>query len=294
MSTKNHILVPIDYSEYSKQAAIYAIQLAGIFHADVKLFHSYYYPTFELAEITGANFTFSEIKDNVLQGLEETERTKIEIFENEINEEINKKQLNIKIEHIVMPGIPDDELAKITRQFKPLLIVMGIESNEQIHRPIFGTTAEAILRKCKVPVLILPANHLPDVEKPIPYVSYVTHFDESDFTSLTKLITIVNGLKSGIQCVHITSNPESELEKVRLEGLKVYLNSVYHFSNVKCHLLLNKDLQDKLTEEIIQGHIHILAFTLKKRNFLSKTLLKPTLARKIFYNLPVPLLVFHE
>lgn len=291
---ENFILVPIDYSEYSKKAAIYAIHLARKFNAEVKLFHSYYYPTFEIAEITGSSITFNDIKTSVLQNLETGERAKIEAFESQIRDEITREKLNVNIEHIVMPGIPDDELAKITQKYKPLFMVMGIESNENIHRPIFGTTAEAILKKCKVPIFILPADNMPNVNDSIPTISYVTHFDESDFSSLTKLVGIANGMKCGIDCLHITSDPESELEIVRLEGLRSYFKSVYKFDKVSCVSVFNKELHDQLSDMVQKAHINILSFTLPKRSLLSKKLLKPTIARKIFYNLQVPLLVFHR
>lgn len=292
--SENYILVPIDYSEYSKHAAIYAIHLARNFNAEVKLFHSYYYPTFEIAEITGSSITFNDIKNSVLENLETGEREKIEAFEREIRDEMAAKKLDVTIEHIVIPGVPEDELAKLTQKYMPIFMVMGIESNENIHRPIFGTTAEAILKKCKVPIFILPATNMPDAQDAIPDISYVTHFDESDFSSLTKLIGIANGINCGIDCLHITTAPDSELEMVRLEGLRSYFKSVYSFEKVSCMSIHNKDVHDQLSNMVKEKKISILAFTLPKRNFLSKHLLKPTLARKIFYTLPVPLLVFHR
>ncbi len=48
------ILVPVDFSEYSKNACFYALNLARKLRADIKILHVYYAPIVDLVPITDA------------------------------------------------------------------------------------------------------------------------------------------------------------------------------------------------------------------------------------------------
>ena len=59
------ILVPVDYSECSTFACRYAIKIACKVGAEIKFFHTYYSPAFDLIELAGAVQTQSQLREEV-------------------------------------------------------------------------------------------------------------------------------------------------------------------------------------------------------------------------------------
>jgi nucleotide-binding universal stress UspA family protein len=56
------ILVPVDYSECSRFACRYAIKIACKLGVEIRLFHTYYSPAFDLIELAGAVQTQSQLR----------------------------------------------------------------------------------------------------------------------------------------------------------------------------------------------------------------------------------------
>ena len=74
------ILVPVDYSDCSTFACRYAIKIACKLGAEIKFFHSYYSPAFDLIELAGAVQTQSQLREEVTSNLEESEKSTAESF----------------------------------------------------------------------------------------------------------------------------------------------------------------------------------------------------------------------
>ena len=68
------ILVPVDYSECAAFASRYAIKIACKTGAEIRFFHTYYSPAFDLIELAGAVQTQSQLREEVTSNLEETEK----------------------------------------------------------------------------------------------------------------------------------------------------------------------------------------------------------------------------
>src|SRR5512145_2730890 len=78
------ILAPVEYSACSNDACKYAIKIACKLRAEIKFFHTYYSPAFDLIELAGAVQTQSQLRDEVTVSLEETEKKTIENFINDL------------------------------------------------------------------------------------------------------------------------------------------------------------------------------------------------------------------
>ena len=74
------ILVPVDYSECSVFACRYALKIAGRLEAEIRLFHTYYSPAFDLIELASAVQTQTQLKEEALSNLEASEKETAENF----------------------------------------------------------------------------------------------------------------------------------------------------------------------------------------------------------------------
>ena len=138
------ILVPIDFSEYSKKALGSSIALAKTFHAELILIYvveSAVYP---------ADFGFGQV---TIPGIEAemTERGEAELGK------LVKQQIAgaVPSRTIVCGGKPFLEIIKAAQEEKADLIVIATHGHTGVEHILFGSTAEKVVRKAPCDVLVV-------------------------------------------------------------------------------------------------------------------------------------------
>jgi nucleotide-binding universal stress UspA family protein len=286
------ILVPIDYSECSNYACKYAIKIACKLGAEIKLFHSYYSPAFDLIELAGAVQTQSQLRDEVTINLEESEKATIESLLVSLKEYITSSGLpSIHFSYDIAPGVPEDEIIQFSESYNPDLVVMGTKGKGTGVGSIMGSVTAAVINRITYPVLAIPEKYTFIGEENIKNVLYVTDFDESDFLTLKSLINLTDQLDLEIHCVHIGDDPDS-WDKVKMEGLMGYFSKAYGKTQVSYSFISQKSLLVDLDQLIRDKSINILSLTAHRQRIVDK-LFKPNITKKLFYHTDIPLLVFH-
>ncbi|MGQ9798049.1 MAG: universal stress protein [Ignavibacterium sp.] len=137
------ILVPIDFSDYSKSALKYAVNFAKVFNAEMYLIYVnepvIYSPDFSMGQIAIPSVTV------------EIERAKEELTklaQQEIPAEI-KRQVIIKT------GKPFVEIIETAAEEDIDLIIIATHGHSGVEHILFGSTAEKVVRKAPCPVLTL-------------------------------------------------------------------------------------------------------------------------------------------
>jgi nucleotide-binding universal stress UspA family protein len=286
------ILVPVDYSDCSRFACRYAIKIACKLKAEIKLFHTYYSPAFDLIELAGAVQTQAQLHEEVTMNLEGTERDTIKSFMNSLKDYIaNCGMPEVRISYDIAPGVPEDEIISYSDTYNPDLIVMGTKGKGTGVGSILGSVTNAVINRITYPVLAIPEKYTFVGEENIKNVMYVTDFDESDFQTLKSLINLTDQLDLDIQCVHIGQDPDS-WDKVRMEGLMKYFAEAYGKTQVSYSFINHKNLLLDLDQLIRDKKINILSLTAHRQSILDK-LFKRNITKKLFYHTGIPLLVFH-
>ncbi len=138
------ILVPIDFSIHSKNALKYAVPLAEKFGASLHLVYVVE-PT-----IYPADLGFGQV---VLPGVEEELREKGEgELEALMRREIGKR---LKASTVVRTGNPHQEILREAEERGVDLIVVATHGHSGVEHMLFGSTADRIVRRSKVPVLTI-------------------------------------------------------------------------------------------------------------------------------------------
>jgi nucleotide-binding universal stress UspA family protein len=287
------ILVPVDYSECSVFASRYALKLASRLNAEIRLFHTYYSPAFDLIEMASAVQTQTQLKEEALNNLEASERETAENFIKSLKEYLAENHLpDIQISYEIKPGVPEDEIRRYSDWFEPDLIVMGTHGKGSGVGSIMGSVTAAVIDKIKYPVLAIPEKYTFIGEKNIKNIMYVTEFDESDFMSIRILINITEPLGLDIYCVHIGDDPKS-WDKIRMDGLMEYFRKSYGKTKVDYSFISQKNLLEDIDKLIQEKNINIISVTSHRRNIFDK-LFKTNVTKKLFYHTSIPLLVFHS
>ncbi|MEW6654824.1 MAG: universal stress protein [Bacteroidota bacterium] len=138
-----NILVPIDFSDYSKTALKYAAQFAKRF--DAKIFLVYVVEPM----IYPADFSMGQIAipssdiDLTSRAVEELKRLSAEIDN------------GIEIEIIIKTGKPFVEINDAASEKNIDLIIIATHGHTGVEHLLFGSTAEKVVRKAPCPVLTL-------------------------------------------------------------------------------------------------------------------------------------------
>ncbi len=286
------ILVPVDYSECSRFACRYALKIACKLGAEIKLFHTYYSPAFDLIELAGAVQTQSQLREEVTVNLEETERTTLENFMQGLKDYMKTCNMSeVSLSYNIAPGVPEDEIIRFCDEYNPDLVVMGTKGKGKGVGSIIGSVTAAIINKIDFPVLAIPEKYTFIGEENVKNLLYVTDFDESDFLTLKGLMNMTDQLNLDIHCVHIADDPNG-WDKVKMEGLMKYFAEAYGKTQVTYSFVNEKNLLTDLDELIHTRNINILSLTAHRQKVIEK-LFRPNLTKKIFYHTGIPLLVFH-
>lgn len=144
MGIINKILVPIDFSDYSKNALKYAVQFAKYFNAEMYLIYviePVIYPT---------DFSMGQI---VIPSVDSNLQARAE-------EELNNLAKNfidpsIKVETIIKTGKPFVEINETAKEKDIDLIIIATHGHTGVEHLLFGSTAEKVVRKAPCPVLTL-------------------------------------------------------------------------------------------------------------------------------------------
>ena len=136
------ILVPIDFSDYSKSSLKYAVNFARNFNASLILVYVIepviYPPDFSMGQIAIPT-----------AGLEMDKRAKEELdklAQKEISSDVNVRK-------IIKTGKPFVEIIETASEENVDLIIIATHGHTGVEQILFGSTAEKVVRKAPCPVL---------------------------------------------------------------------------------------------------------------------------------------------
>ncbi len=287
------ILVPVDFSEFSKNACLYALNLASKLKAEIKILHVYYAPIVDLLPITDA-YSIQVDMDINLREIESVARKNLLGFVDGIRHAAREKGFgNIKIGYSLREGIAEDQIAQVAREYKPGVIVAGTrgKGKGKLHSDIVGSVVYRLFDKTSVPVLAIPENSVFETTAQVKNIVYATDFDESDFVAIRRLMGIVAGFQVKIFCVHVAKKGEKFFSMPRMNALKEYFKNVYHNIELECLLLEGEDTFAEIEEFTKVGKIDLISLTNRKRNIIVR-LFDPGITRKFINQSSIPLLIF--
>jgi nucleotide-binding universal stress UspA family protein len=138
------ILVPIDFSDYSKSALKYAQEFSKYFSAEIVLIYvvepMVYPPDFSMGQIAIPTIDI-ELDKRAKEELEKLAR-------NEINPDT-------KFQIVIKTGKPYVEIIQTASELDVDLIIIATHGHSGVEHILFGSTAEKVVRKAPCPVLTL-------------------------------------------------------------------------------------------------------------------------------------------
>jgi len=291
MKSIRRILVPVDFTVHSENAAQYAIHIAGQLKADIKLINAYLDPM-GTPQTYLESYTYQLNIDKVIQEIEEETYKSLEAMKGRLKATISEKQIKgVDVSFDLFKGNAVDVILNEVEEYKPGMVIMGTRANELEGLRSFGSVTAHLIQKAKIPVLAVPQN-IDTVNFRAPKrVLYATNFDSTDFAALRRLVAFVKPFDAKIYCVHAALEEAHVLDEVQLRKIRTYLFDSMDNYNIECGLIETMDVQQGLEDFIDEQEIDVLAVTTQKRNFIAR-MFKKSMTRKFLFHSNIPLLIF--
>ncbi|MEO9147126.1 MAG: universal stress protein [Ginsengibacter sp.] len=270
------ILVPIDFSAASHNAAKYAVLLAEVFNA--KLIFLNVVPTTLIIDQQAAEATINMHLELVAGNKD--------LMTKEIK--AHSRDHKVEMEGYVWEGPSSNVILEMENENEPDIIIMGMKGKEKSNS-VFGSTVTAVVRKSSIPVLIIPNNA---VYQSINTITFATDFNadtKSDRYSL--LMEIAKKYDSFIQILNVQKKVKqmSDDEFIgkmvtsdSLENLKHNFNTIEDASVIEG---INKFIEEKPCD--------LLVMMAHKHSFFERMLGK-VFTKKMSYETRIPLLVLQN
>ena len=275
----NTILVPVDFSETSDNALLYAVNLANYLSSNIILLHVNAIPVYN----NEYNIVSYTVNDSVADS----------------NAALQEKAEILKKDNVL---IGDVEYFSEVGDFKTVmlsyisdknidLVVMGITGHDTtIGKVLFGSNAVSISRESNVPVFIISKHHEYKQIKNIAYANeYDTHITEQ--TGLIQIKNIAAIFGANLSVLHVIPDNHliNEVESVTDLFVEQKLEKTTHKT-----FILSEDKASTALLDFIKTHeVDVIVLEQKKHSFLHN-LVYPSTTKEIAFNSPIPVLTIHS
>jgi nucleotide-binding universal stress UspA family protein len=279
MEIKN-ILVPVDFSESSKNALRIAIGLAKMNNACVHMINAVHIHA-PHPDVTGGSLIESIINDyetQVQQSFDELEKEIVELNEVEHDSEKFVSYLT-------------DAIYTCIKKQNIDLVVMGTRQQHEEIEHLLGTHATDVIGFSEVPVLVIPGGSKLFSPKKIAFATDLKKIQDPE--KLESLKYFAEAFGSEITLFHITTNMSTVVptgEKMEeAEKLENYLGNLKY--NVD--IIEEKKVSEGIFDFIKEHNIDMLAMMPRNHSIFEK-IFKSSVSKKVAIDIEIPMLTFHE
>jgi len=271
-----NILVPVDFSKASLNAANYAVLFAQSLHANVYLLNVLPQPVI--------------IDDSVLASVLVSQAELLDLNRHWMNEQVEllSKKTNKEIKGLVIEGFPADMITETANGIGADLIIMGMKGRGKSNS-VFGSTANTVVRKSGFPVLVIPER---EAYRPLRNITFASDFDadiEPDTYAL--LIKLAQKLNIPVYILNVQKK-DCPLGAERTIGK---LNTSLAFSGMhpEFHSVYHKNVESGINAFIEKNPTDVLAMVAHPHNFFER-MFGTVHTKEMSYQTKIPLLILPE
>ena len=269
------IIVAVDFSAASINAANYAVDLAHDVNVDILLMHVISVPI-AISEVPVPPDTFDIMTEDA--------ENEIDKLKNELRSRTNDK---VTITGTVSFGGIIDEIRDTATFGDTLAVVMGINGAGATTELLFGSNTLAAIDGLLFPVIIVPSHAIYQKIIKTGLACDMLHVDET--VPVKKIGTFTRLLNSQLHILHISKEAENSTmlpESVTLQNSLIDLHPVFHY-------LVNSDVEKGVASFVKDEHIDLLFVIPKERSFFDR-LFHKSVSKEIAMRLPIPMMMLHK
>lgn len=287
---KQHIVIPVDFSDYSYKACAIGFDIASKSGAKVTVFHTYIVPYLpDAIPITDTFIGQEEIGE--FRKIKECATKQMHEFAEKLKEDMASGTLpDVQFECTVKEGIPEDEIRMLCRHRPPSLIVMGTRGKGRKESELIGSVTAEVIDSARVPVLAIPENTHINSYGQVSRVAFVTNFDQRELITIDTFMRLFGGFDFKIMFIHFIATKQDVMGEIQMNSLEKYFNKHYPDKECSCRLLETKDILTGVNDFIAKEKIDLLAMTTQRRTIFAR-LFNPGIAHRMIFHSDTPILV---
>jgi nucleotide-binding universal stress UspA family protein len=271
------IVAPVDFSETSANAAIFAGNLAEFYGADLWLYHAY-----EIAvPVSAFGYPFvtpAEMHDAASHELEQ--------FKIRVQDALRR---TINIHTLAEGGNLTDNLADFCNRENPDMIVMGLSGKNALTRLVVGSNTIKIIRQLTCPVLVVPPK---GDFVPVRKIGFACDYEKVvETTPIGLLKKIVMDFNAELHVLNIVFDDDQVPSEKVLEGM--YINEVLKELKPQFDAVLSPDVTLGVNWFAEKEKIDWVVVIPKKHNLVEK-LFSRSKTQDLIYQTHLPVLCMHE
>ena len=260
----NTVIVPVDFSETSLNAANYAAQLlTGHYGVTMILYHSYSKASDAVSVTESLEKLKTDLaKDNVV---------KMEVLAFEENDFV-------------------DGLEKTARHRRADLIIMGITGRSAIAQVFFGSNTLKMAERKVCPVLIVPQQA---TFSPLKNVMLTSDFKTTiETTPSVPIKDFLDAFKPQLHIVNVDNEHYISLTE-NYEAEKQELKQMFAEYNPEFYFMRLFDVDEAINLFAESRNIDLIIAIQKNRSFIGK-LLSSSRTKTLTYHSKMPIMIMHE
>jgi nucleotide-binding universal stress UspA family protein len=274
------ILVPIDFTETSENAFVYALEMAKSHEAELILLHAFELPIVD-SQVTPINF--AEIYTSL-------ELANTNQFEDEL-QKLNAiakghNAENIVLSHIMMDGDLLFCVKEVIKQENIDFVVMGTKGASGWFESFIGTNTCSIISDVWVPVLSVAQE---TKYSKIETIGFTTCYKEDEIHALNEVVALAKKLGARVKCLYVKKS-DSE---VKGESIAYWESIFENEKDLEFFIIPSEDVESTIEDFIINQNIDLLAMVTHKKNFFTRLFTTST-TQKMSQHSKTPILALHE
>jgi nucleotide-binding universal stress UspA family protein len=260
----NKVIIPIDFSETSLNAARYAAKmLAGKDTTTAILYHNY------------ENTDDADISHNYQESLKK--------------EFISAGVKNVECEN-EMGGDLIENISRMAHTVRATLVVMGITGKSAIRQVMFGSNTLKLIDKNLYPVMIIPPDAVYNGINNIAFASDYTNVENT--TPFTLINAVLEMFNPKLHVVNVNKDIYVSIP-VEMEQEKEKLKKMFSNYSTEFYFITMNDFYEAIDNFIKDYKIDVLV-TVPKHQSNSASLFKSTHTKRLAYHSHIPILAAHE
>jgi nucleotide-binding universal stress UspA family protein len=260
------IVVPVDFSESSKNALQYALSIQNKVDTNIHLIHAYSIPVNPNVSMIMEEIVEEEVTKNYHRLIEELQ--------------LDSSKLNLTISKTK----PSKAILELADEVSADLIIMGARGENWIKKLILGSTAINVLRNTLIPVITVPREQTFSCPAHILYASDLENIDEElgDTTALAKLFEA--------SCTVFHACPEATPIQIdAAETQKTWSDK--HQYPIKFITVKTRDFNASLIEILKSEKSDLLVLYTKKRDNEVMFLLDKSTSLNLVKEIDIPVMI---
>lgn len=288
----NKVLIPVDFSNYSLKACEFGFNFAHNIGAEVILLHVYFTPIYATSLPYGDVFNYQFSDEENVKNILQKVHADLNALSDKVKEKVASGEFpNVKYTCVLREGIPEEEVLRYSKEYRPRIIVMGTRGKNQKDIDLIGSVTAEVIERSRVPVLAIPENTPFKQFSEVRRIAFITNFDQRDLIAFDSLINSLKPFEFSISLIHL-ADVKDTWNEIKLGGIKEYFQKQYPLLDIRYDIVQNDDLLNSLDKYIQSNHIDIMSLTSYKRNIFSR-LFNPGIARKMIFHSDTSLLVIY-